>query len=93
MRLFGALARNDKFYSEIDNVLESIKVNPQIGNRIRYERIPKCYIAAYGIPNLFRVELSRGWRLVYSLTGKQDQKTIYVLEMFDHKDYEKRFGY
>ncbi len=93
MRFFGTLPKNDKFYSEIDDVLELIKVNPQIGNRIQYERIPKCYITAYGIPNLFRVELSRGWRLVYSLTGKPDQKTIYVLEIFDHKDYEKRFGY
>lgn len=93
MRFFGALPKNGRFYSEIDNVLELIKVNPQIGNRIRYERIPKCYIAAYDIPNLFRVELGRGWRLVYSLTGKQEQKTIYVLEIFDHKDYEKRFGY
>lgn len=93
MRFFGALPKNGRFYSEIDNVLELIKVNPQIGNRIRYERIPKCYITAYDIPNLFRVELGRGWRLVYSLTGKQEQKTIYVLEILDHKDYEKRFGY
>lgn len=93
MKFFGTLAKKDKFYKEIDDILELVKDNPQIGNRIQYERIPKCYIAAYGIPNLFRVEISGGWRLVYSFTGKPDQRTIYVLEIFDHKDYEKRFGY
>ena len=93
IKFFGSLPRNDKFYREIDDILESIKDNPQMGNRIQYEKIPKCYIAAYNVPNLFRIQLSGGWRLVYSLTGKQDQKTVYVLEIFDHKDYEKRFGY
>lgn len=93
MKFFGSLSKDDKFYKEIDDILELIKENPQMGNRIQYEKIPKCYISAYSVPNLFRVQLSRGWRLVYSLTGKQDQKTVYVLEIFDHKDYEKRFGY
>ena len=93
MKFFGSLPKNDKFYKEIDSILELIKENPQMGNKIQYEKIPKCYILAYNIPNLFRVQLSRGWRLVYSLTGKQDQKTVYILEIFDHKDYEKRFGY
>lgn len=93
MRFFGSLQKSDRFYKEIDGILETVRDNPQIGDRIQYERIPKCYIAAYGIPNLFRVELSRGWRLVYSLTGRQDQKTIYILEIFDHKDYERRFRY
>ena len=93
MKFFEPLPKNDKFYKEIDDILELIKANPHIGNRIQYEKIPKCYISAYGIPNLFRIELSRGWRLVYSLTGKQNQQTVYVLEIFDHKDYERRFGY
>ncbi|MGQ0376433.1 MAG: type II toxin-antitoxin system RelE/ParE family toxin [Nitrososphaerota archaeon] len=93
MKFFRSLPKNDKFYKEIDNILELIKENPYLGNRIQYEKIPKCYISAYDIPNLFRVQLSRGWRLVYSLTGKRDQKTVYILEIFDHKDYEKRFGY
>jgi len=93
MKFFGSLSKSDKFYKEIDSILELIKANPQVGNRIQYEKIPKCYITGYGAPNLFRVELNDGWRLVYSLTGKQEQKTAYVLEMFDHKNYEKRFGY
>jgi hypothetical protein len=93
MKFFGALQKDDKFYKEIDDILELIKENPQMGNRIQYDKIPKCYIAGYNVPSLFRVELSRGWRLIYSLTGKQGQKTVYVLEIFEHKDYEKRFGY
>jgi hypothetical protein len=93
MKFFKTLSGDGRLYKEIDSILESIKENPQFGNRIQYEKIPKCYISGYNAPNLFRVELSDGWRLVYSLTGKQDQKTVYVLEIFDHKDYEKRFGY
>lgn len=93
MRLLDSLSKNDKFYKETDDILESIKMNPQIGNRIQYEKIPRCYILAYNVPDLFRVQLSGGWRLVYSLAGKQNQKTVYVLEIFYHKDYEKRFRY
>lgn len=93
MRFFRSLPKNDKFYREVDQILETIKANPQVGNRIQYEKIPKCYIAGYDAPNLFRVAMSRGWRLVYTFTGKQNQKTAYVLEAFDHKGYEKRFGY
>ncbi len=93
MKCFGSLPKNDKFYKEIDGKLEIIKENSQAGNRIQYEKIPKCYIAAYDVPNLFRVQISKGWRLVYSLTGKEGQKIVYVLEIFDHKEYEKRFGY
>lgn len=93
MKFFGTLPKNDKFYKEIDGILELIKEGPQMGDRIQYEKIPKCYIAAYDAPNLFHVRLSKGWRLVYSLTGKEDQRTVYVLEIFDHKEYEKRFGY
>lgn len=93
MKVSGSLV-DDKFCKEIDHILESLKRNPQLGNRIQYQKmIPKCYIAAYDIPNLFRLQLSRGWRLVYSLTGKEDKRTVYVLEIFDHKKYEKRFGY
>lgn len=78
MKFFGTLAKDDKFYKEIDNILELIKENPQIGDRIQYEKIPKCYITAYNAPNLFRVQLNNGWRLVYSLIGKQNQKTVYM---------------
>jgi hypothetical protein len=46
MKFFGSLPKNDKFYKEIDDVLELIKENPQLGNRIQYEKIPKCYISA-----------------------------------------------
>ncbi len=93
MKFFWSLPKDDKFYKEIDGILELIKENPQMGNRIQYDKIPKCYIEAYNVPSLFRVDLGGGWRLIYSLTGKQGQKTVYVLEIFDHKDYERRFGY
>jgi len=93
MKFFGSLPRNGRFCKEIDGILDTIKENPQTGNRIQHERIPKCYIAAYDVPNLFRVQLGKGWRLAYFLAGKDGQRTVYVLEAFDHKEYERRFGY
>jgi hypothetical protein len=47
----------------------------------------------YKITNLWKLNLSRGWRLIYTL--KSDDIAVYciILDMFDHKGYEKRFRY
>ena len=41
------------------------------------------------------MELSKGWRLIYSLTSENEVEIVaIILEWFvRHKDYERRFGY
>ena len=49
----------------------------------------------YGVKNLFRVELPNFWRMIYALRTEENQIEIiaFVLDIFDHKKYNKRFGY
>ena len=46
-----------------------------------------------GIQNLYRVELSNYWRMLYTIEGSKVEIFLFVLSIVDHKDYNKLFGY
>ena len=75
--------------------VDLIKMNPHFGDSIRKTLIPKKYLIQYGVTNLFRVELPNFWRMLYTLTEGETKIEIiaFVLEIIDHKEYSKRFGY
>ena len=48
----------------------------------------------YNVSNLFRVELPGYWRMLYTLTNNEEIEIIaFVLDVIDHEDYDKKFGY
>ncbi len=75
--------------------VELIKSNCHYGDPIPKNLIPEEYKKQYGIKNLFRVELPNYWRMLYSLVEGDNQIEIiaFVLEINDHKNYNKIFGY
>ena len=81
--------------NSVNQKVELIKFNPHYGDPIAKEKIPKEYIVKYGITNLFRVELPNFWRMLYTLTngGTNLEIISFVLDIIDHKDYNKKFGY
>jgi len=68
---------------------ELIKANPFYGDNIQKQLIPK----KYGVQNLWRVELTSYWRMIYTIKGDQVEIVCFVLEIIDHKTYDKQFGY
>ena len=46
-----------------------------------------------GIQNLYRVELSNFWRMLYTIEGTQVEILVFVLNIMNHKEYNKLFGY
>ena len=72
-----------------------IKVNMHYGEQISKSKIPEKFKAKYGITNLFWVELPHFWRFIYSLTEGDSEIEIiaFVLDIVDHKKYNKLFGY
>lgn len=88
--------RNDKEAQSILNSIERIKVilqtNPQYGNPISRELIPNVFLKQ-GIKNLYRVELSNFWRMLYTLEGNKVEIFLFVLSIIDHPSYNKLFGY
>jgi len=69
--------------------IEFIKMNPHYGEPIAKRLIPD----EYEVTNLFWVELPNFWRMVYTLTNDEVRIIAFVLAIFDHKRYEKKFGY
>ena len=77
----------------INRVRDLLKQNPFAGDQVKKKLIPRKYILKYDIDNLWRIELADRWRLVYTITGYQLEIINFILEIFDHKDYNKVFGY
>ena len=82
-------------FNAIDQKVELIKADYHYGNPIAKNKIPEEYIIKYGVTNLFRVELPKYWRMLYTLKdGKEKIEIIaFVTDIIDHKQYDKKFGY
>ena len=76
----------------IDRVKNILKQNPQYGNPIAKEIIPDS-LKKQGIKNLYRVELSNYWRMLYTLQGNRIEIFLFILNIIDHPTYNKLFGY
>ena len=95
----NGLAANSKLERSILNSIkkkvELIKMNPHYGNPMAKKLIPKEYVLKYGVTNLFRIELSGFWRMLYTLINDETEVVIvtFVLYIIDHKEYDRKFGY
>ena len=88
--------RNDKesqsLVNSIERVIGILKQNPQFGEPIRKELIPEN-MKKEGIKNLYRVELSNYWRMLYTLEGTRIEVFAFILSIIDHPTYNKIFKY
>ena len=77
----------------IQRVRELLKNNPFAGDQVPKRLISSKYILKYDVDNLWRIELADRWRLVYTITGNQIEIIAFVMDIFDHRDYDRVFGY
>lgn len=77
----------------IIRVRDLLKQNPFAGDQIKKKQIPQKYIQKFDVDNVWRIELADRWRLVYTITGNQIEIITFIMDIFDHKDYDKVFGY
>lgn len=75
-----------------ERVKEILRDNPQFGQPIRKELTPAKF-KKLGITNLYRVELSNYWRMLYTIEGDTISIYVFILTISDHKEYDKLFGY
>ena len=73
--------------------IEFIKANPFYGDNISKALIPREYVTKYNAKNLWRVELTLYWRMLYTIKGDQIEIICFVLDIINHKEYDKKFGY
>ncbi len=91
---FNSLPEDDFVKKSIAKAIGDLRQNAFTGIHIPKRLIPKGYIYKFGIKNLWKYDLPRGWRLLYTITSDNEVELISaILEWSDHKEYERRFGY
>ncbi len=78
---------------KLDKAIEKLKYNYKTGEHISRDKIPLFYKINYGVENLWKLNLDLNYRLIYTVRGTEIEVMSVLLEFFDHKTYNKRFGY
>jgi predicted GH43/DUF377 family glycosyl hydrolase len=83
-----------EFFNALKSAIDELKKNPEAGIAVPSALWPRIYVQKYGISNLRKYDMQKGWRLVYTIKTSEINIIAVMLEWFDsHKKYEKRFGY
>ena len=93
MELKNSKTEDKKLYKWIDRAMDDLEENAFCGVQIQKRLIPKVYIEKYKIDNLWKYDLPKGWRLIYSVANGEIKILSIILEWMSHKDYERRFKY
>lgn len=91
--LKNSKTEDKKLYDWINRAMDDLENDAFCGIQIKKKLIPKIYIEKYGIDNLWKYDLPKGWRLIYSVANGEIQILSIILEWMSHKDYERRFKY
>lgn len=79
--------------NSIKQKIDFLKENPEYGIHIPKDRIPREYVLQYEINNLWKVNLSGYWRMIYTIRGSEVEIISLILDIMNHDDYSKKFGY
>ena len=93
-KLKDSKTEDKQLYELLKRAFEDIEKNTSGFIHVPKNLIPKEYVRKYGIDNLWKYDLPKGWRLLYTVTTDNEVELISaILDWFDHKDYEKKFKY
>ncbi|MBI2232597.1 MAG: hypothetical protein HYU56_01645 [Candidatus Aenigmarchaeota archaeon] len=84
---------HQQLLKSINQKKELLKINPQAGIHIAKSLVPKLYKDKYDVNNLWKIDLSGYWRMIYTLRTTEIEITNFVLDFLDHETYDKVFGY
>jgi len=86
-------SENQTLFNSIKQKMEFLKDNSQYGLHISKNKIPREYLIKYEVNNLWKVNLSGAWRMIYTLRGDKIEILAIILDLISHRDYEKKFKY
>ena len=75
--------------NSIKEKISFVKQNPFYGDNIKKGIMPK----EYNVSNLWRIELTNYWRILYTIKGDEVEIVCFFLEIIDHPTYNKILGY
>ena len=92
-KLQDSKTEDKNVYKWLNRAFDDISENAFCGIQIPKRLIPKEYLKEYGIDNLWKYDLPKAWRLLYSVARDEIVVIAIVLEWLPHKEYERRFNY
>jgi hypothetical protein len=84
---------NQQLLRSIDEKVERLKYASDSGIQIPRKTFARKYVLNYEINNLWKMNLTNYWRLIYTLRGGEVEILCIVLDLIDHIEYNKIFGY
>lgn len=84
---------HQSIFRSVERVKGWLKENPFAGEQVQKSLIPDYYLKTYDVTNLWRIDLSDYWRLIYTIQSNEVEIIDFVLNIVDHKKYDKIFGY
>jgi hypothetical protein len=90
---FRAKEENPTLFKFLERATDDLKKDPEIGTKIPKKYWPEYYVKRHKIDNLWKYDLPNAWRLIYTIVKAEVKIISVILEWFDHKNYERRFGY
>ena len=85
-------SKHQTLYNAIKQKIEFLKINPYYGIQIQKRKIPKNYTEVIA-KNLWKINLPGAWRMIYTIRGNEIEVISFVLDIFDHTEYGRQFGY
>ena len=64
-----------------------------LGIRIKQKQIPRYYVKKHDVNAVYKVDLPNHFRLIYGILVIHGERKALLMELFDHGEYNKRFGY
>ncbi|MFP4402181.1 MAG: hypothetical protein ACLFPL_03020 [Candidatus Nanoarchaeia archaeon] len=92
-KLKTSKTEDQMLYKWINRAIDDLAENAFCGLQIPKKQIPDIYFKKYEVDNLWKYDLPKAWRLIYSVSNGEICIVSIVLEWMSHKDYEKRFKY
>lgn len=93
VELFIAKCQDTVLKRRIDSALSELKADRTAADHVPKKYWPKYYVKKWKINNLYKKNLGPSWRLTYTLLFDGVGVGVYVLEILNHKQYDRRFGY
>jgi len=84
---------HQSIFRSVERVKGWLKENPFVGEQVQKKLIPEYYVQKYGVTNLWRIDLSDYWRLIYTIQSNEVEIIDFVLNIVDHKEYDTIFKY
>lgn len=75
--------------------IEKLKTNYKSGvhiSRRKHKKAFEYYRRKYGIDNLWKLNVSN-WRMIYTVVSDGSEVVSFIMDLMDHKRYNKIFGY